>query len=158
MLPLEGDPTPQPVLVTAANERSGSFSPDSRWLAYVSDETGGDEVYAMAFPGGEGRRLISTSGGTEPVWSPRGDELFYRNGDRMMAVPVQLGQALEAGTPVQLFEARYDREPAPSGSQSYDVSLDGQTFYMIDNSQDRSSRIVVVENWLEELRRLVPTD
>ena len=112
----------------------------------------------MAFPGGEGRRLISTSGGTEPVWSPRGDELFYRNGDRMMAVPVQLGDALQIGIPVQLFEARYDREPAPSGSQSYDVALHGQTFYMIENSQDRDARIVVVESWIEELKRLVPTD
>lgn len=159
VLPLEGDPTPLPVAVTQFNERSPSFSPDGRWLAYVSDQSGGDQIYVQRFPSTEGPQIVSTDGGTEPIWSPKGGELFYRDGDRVMAVRIVTEPSLRAGSPTVLFESRMTLTPVPSGSQSWDVAPDGESFLMIQPSEGSVlNRIVVVENWFEELKRLVPTE
>ena len=159
VLPMDEDREPVPMAVSSSNERSPAFSPDGRWLAYVSDEAGRDEIWVRSLEREEGRRVISTDGGTEPVWSPAGDELFYRNGDRMMVTSVELGETFEATSPQLLFEGDYVNEPPPSGSQTYDVSRDGQRFLMTQPvEQPNSERIIVVQNWFEELKRLVPTD
>ena len=143
-------------LQTPFNERSPRFSPDGRWIAYVTNESGRDEVYAQAFPGPGGRWRISTDGGVEPVWAPNGREVFYRNGDKMMAVPIESNAAsLSAGTPALLFEKRYEL----SGSDPYyAVAPDGQRFVMLKPDAPRSAgSIIVVQEWTRELERLVPT-
>jgi Tol biopolymer transport system component len=127
MLPLEGDRKPRPFLQTPFNETAPEFSPDGRWLAYQSDESGRFEIYVQAFPGPGGKVPVSADGGTRPRWSSKGQELFYRNGGKMMAVGVQAGLSFRAGTPRVLFEGRY-------GNQ-YDVMPDGQRFITIESSE-----------------------
>jgi eukaryotic-like serine/threonine-protein kinase len=84
VLPLQGDRRPQPLVAGRANESRAMFSPDGRWIAYQSDETGRDEIYMCLE-----KRPVSTEGGAYPVWNPNGRELFYRSGDRMVAVAVK---------------------------------------------------------------------
>ena len=104
VLPLAGERTPVPFLVTPFNERSPMFSPDGRWLAYVSDESGRDEVYVRSYPETGKKVPISAEGGTDPVWSKNGRELFYRSGDSLMAAPVKTGTAFTVSKPQKLFE------------------------------------------------------
>jgi len=140
----------QPFLVTPYNERTPTFSPDGRWIAYTSDESGRDEVYVTAFPGPRDTRMVSRDGGRTAVWSRDGRELFYRNGDRMMSVPVELQPSFAAGDPRVLFQGNFYAEPSGSGTQDYDVSPDGQRFVMIQT--EAPTRIHVILNWFEELR------
>ena len=110
LLPLEGDRKPRPFLQTSFNERVPMFSPDGRWLAwlaYVSDESGREEVYVQPFPGPGGKWQISTEGGSEPVWARNGRELFYRNGQKMIAVEITARPTFAAARPRLLFEAPY---------------------------------------------------
>ena len=102
--------------------------------------------------------MVSTEGGTEPVWARNGRELFYRNGDRMMAVSIATEPSLTPSKPITLFEAPY--ELTAPGYPNYDVSPDSQTFVMIKRSeQDAAPRqLNLVVNWLEELKRRVPTN
>jgi Tol biopolymer transport system component/predicted Ser/Thr protein kinase len=140
------------------NESVPRFSPDGRWLAYVSDESGHYEIYVKPFPGPGGTRQISTEGGTEPVWNRNGRELFYRNGDKMMAVDISSESGFSAGTPRMLFEGAY--LPTPLTTPNYDVSADGQRFLMlkpVEESQAAPTQINVVLNWTEELKQKVPT-
>ena len=152
---LAQDDDPSPFLRTSFNERSPTFSPDGRWLAYVSNESGRDEIYVLAYPGPGGRSQVSTDGGTEPVWSANGRELFYRNGDQMLTVAVETEPAFDAGDPQLLFEERYgveaDRNP------NYDVAPDGQRFVMVKSDQDSApTQLHVVLDWFEELNARVP--
>ena len=157
ILPLEGERKPWPFLQTPFNEEEPEFSPDGRWLAYQSDESGQYEVYVRPFPKAEeGKEQISTEGGTEPVWAGNG-ELFYRNGDQMMAVDITTEPSLSAGPPRLLFEGRYDVGPAPLVT-SYDVTSDGQRFLMIKTDEEEATQLNVTLNWFEELKRLVPTE
>jgi Tol biopolymer transport system component len=147
----------QPFIRTPTNESVPSFSPDGHWLAYISDESGRFEVYAQPYPGPGGKYQISTDGGTEPVWNPNGKELFYRSGDKMMAVDVTTQPAFSVGKPKMLFQGPY--VPTPFTFPNYDVSPDGRRFLMIKESEQASSlnQINVVLNWFEELKRRVPT-
>ena len=154
VLPLEGKRTPRPFLKTPFNERAARFSPDGRWLAYVSNESGRDDVYVLPFPGPGGKWQISTSGGTEPVWS-RGGELFYRSGEKMMAVSVVFGETFSSENPRLLFEGRF--VPTRRGDAGYDVSPDGQRFLLVKRVQESvPTQLNVVLNWFEELKRRVP--
>jgi eukaryotic-like serine/threonine-protein kinase len=148
---------PRPFLQTRFAEGSPTFSPDGRWLAYVSDESGRSEVYVQPFPGPGARIAISTGGGSEPVWPRRGHELFYRNGDSMMAVEVTTGPTFTAGKPRRLFDGRYARSTALW--PNYDVTADGQRFLMVKGVEEFTfpTQINVVLNWDRELKRLVPT-
>ena len=153
MLPLGGEPAP--FLTTPYNEYMLRFSPDGRFVAYVSDESGQQEVYVQPRPGPGERITISTAGGREPVWSVDGRELFYRDGDQMMAVSLTTAETLIPGTPQPLFVGNY----ASDLLYDYDVSSDGQRFLMIqENEETTRPRFHVVLNWFEELERLVPTD
>ncbi len=158
MLPMEGDREPQRFITSPNNECCEKFSPDGKWLAYVSDELGLDQVYVGPFPNPtDVKWLVSEEGGGQPVWSPDGTELFYRNGDRMVAVSVQTEPTFRRGRPEVLFEGTYVSSRFISGYQYYDISRDGQRFLMIKAEEGSTAQINVVLNWFEELKRLVPT-
>jgi serine/threonine-protein kinase len=149
----------EPFLRTRFTEGGAHFSPVGHWLAYVSDESGRPEIYVQPYPGPGGKWQISTDGGTEPQWNRNGRELFYRNGDKMMAVETTTQPSFSAGNPHVLFEGRYLARMFPLTTISYDVSADGQRFLMIKETEQAQSaaQINVVLNWQEELKRRVPT-
>ena len=153
---MSGDGSTTPFLATEFNERAPRLSPDGRWVAYVSNQSGDDQVYVRTFPDSDQMIQVSTQGGTEPVWSRDGLELFYRNGGEMLVVDVEPGGD-EFGTPRLLFEGTYESDPNGIGAANYDVSLDGQQLLMVsrDSRAERLS-LVVVENWSEELKERVP--
>jgi len=144
-----------PFLATRFSERSPMFSPEGGWLAYVSDESGRDEVYVQAYPGPGGRHLISTAGGREPVWRRDGGELFFRSGDQMMAVQVSTGDGgFRAGTARIVFEAPYSSDPW--GNPNYDVSADGRFLMVRGEAGAATTWFQVYLNWFDQLVRLVP--
>jgi hypothetical protein len=140
------------LLQTPADEFGAVFSPDGRWLAYTSNQSGRFEVYVQAFHEGGARWQISSDGGTEPVWGRNGRELFFRNGDKMMAVDVATDPKFHAGKPRLLFEGRYE---AYSLTTSYDVAPDGVRFVMVkaDQPSPAPMQFNVVLNWYEEIKR-----
>ena len=148
----------EPFLRTPFMEGAPHFSSDGRWLAYVSNESGRPEIYVQPYPGPGGKRQISPDGGTEPLWSRSGRELFYRSGDRMMAVETTTQSGFSAGKPRVLFEGQYGNSVFPLTGVAYDVSADGQRFLMVKDTQPATSatQINVVLNWFEELKRRVP--
>ena len=157
---LEDEPRVQPLLEDQFQETNPEISPDGQWLAYVSDESGQREVYVSPFPNtGEGKWRVSRGGGTEPLWAADGRELFYRDGPNVLAVAIDTSSAFASGDPQELFSGPYYRTATNRG-HTYDVTPDGQKFIMIRESEtDRGgSEIVVIQNWLNELERLVPTE
>jgi serine/threonine-protein kinase len=156
ILEMTGSREARPIIRTASDEFAPVFSPDDRWLAYVSDESGRYEVYVEPYPRGRGRWLISAGGGTEPVWSADGTELYYRSGDKMMAVPIRSRPEFDAGAPRVLFEKAL--KSGVYDSLSYDVTADGREFLMIERQLHLvPNRLNVVLHWDQELRRKVPT-
>ena len=153
---VDGTAEPQVLLGTPYEELFPSLSPDGRFLAYTSNETGRREVYVRAFPDLTGKKQISTNGGSEPVWAKNGGELFYRENRKLMNVAVRTQPEFSAGRPELLFEGQYDIEPFGADASNYDVSNDGQRFIMI-GSAEQSQQINVVLNWFDELEQLVPT-
>jgi Tol biopolymer transport system component len=139
-----------PWQVTAAFERAPALSPNGRWVAYVSDESGQDQVYLQSYPSPGTRHTVSTDGGTEPVWARDGRELYYRTGDKMLAVAVGYSPALTLGQTRVLFESPYGRDLSTArGLPNYDVAADGR-FLMIAPLSPQ--RVVVVLNWDQELK------
>ncbi len=154
-----------PLLTGPANEDNPALSPDGRWLAYESDESGREEIYVRPFPDVEAARWqVSAEGGTRPRWRQDGSELFYfvphgPEAGAVMAVTVEPGSRLQAAAPRRLFEGSYVGLPA---RQSFDVSSDGQRFLMIRKVAGTAlpaqrPRVVVVQNWFTELEQLVPS-
>jgi len=155
-----GDRKAQPFLRTPFNDSAPEFSPDGRWLVYTSNESGRTEVYVQPYPGPGGKWQISADGGTEPLWNRNGRELFYRSGDKMMAVDISTQPAFVAGKPRILFHGPYVANTPPSSGPFYDVSPDGQRFLMLKSTEQvgaAPTQINVVLNWIEELKRRVPT-
>jgi serine/threonine-protein kinase len=161
VLPLDGE-GPQPFVASPNNwECCGVFSHDSQWLAYVSDEEGKLHVYVRPYPGPGGQwRISEEEGGGEPVWSPNGEELFYRIGDKMMAVSIQTEPTFIAGRPQVLFVGSYVRSTVSAGYQYYDISPDGNRFLMLRQGEERTqvNQVEVILNWTEELKRLAPAN
>jgi serine/threonine-protein kinase len=148
-----GDDEPRPLIATAAIENAARLSPDNRWLAYMSDESGRPEIYVRPFPDVDaGKWLVSTDGGVFAVWSPSGKELFYMNGTTMMAVAIEArGTSLSIGRPEALFSG-----PFETGSPQFDVMPDGRHFIMVEADPDaRPTQIHVILNWMEEVKRAV---
>jgi serine/threonine-protein kinase len=151
---------------TRFDERGAMLSPDDRWLAYESDSSGRFEIYVRPFPNvGDGQWQVSTGGGVQPLWARDGRELFYLAGDgSLMKVPVQpVGQAWSAGPPAKLFAGGYYDGGRIRQSRHYDVTADGKRFLMIKDSGNAEvapapQTLTVVQNWHEELKRLVPTN
>jgi serine/threonine-protein kinase len=149
----------KPFLETRTADGAPELSPDGHWLAYANDDGQGREVFVRAYPGPGGPWQVSSGGGNEPKWNPRGGELFYRQGTRMMAVDVNAGTAFSAGKPHQLFEGDYTPTFGGYVRANYDVSSDGKNFLMLQpvtKEQRPPNEIDVVVNWSEELKRLVP--
>jgi Tol biopolymer transport system component len=141
------------LVATASTELSPALSPDGRWLAYASNETGQFEIYVVPFPNTDAAKwAISTGGGTEPLWSHRGSELFYRDATQhLVATKVETKPTFSSGRSTPLFPAAafYSYNFAAQ----YAVSLDDQRFLMIRPVEPSTpDRLVVVENWFEELR------
>lgn len=160
---LEGDHESHPFADIKASAGSAKFSPDGHWLAYCSNETKTPQVYVQAFPGPGPKIQVSSEGGTDPVWKRTGGELYFRNGDKMMAVAVSTTPTFTAGHPRTLWEGRYSHGmstscgPPGATSSNYDVTVDGQRFLMIkDEAPDTavSKQIVVVLGWADEVNRL----
>ena len=149
LLPV-GD-APQPLLVTPFNERGAALSPDRRLLAFVSDESGRDDVYVQAFPGPGAKVAVSTGGGIQPVWSRDGRELFYREGDWLMTVAIQ-PQPFRVAAAKKLFELAVLAYNADPNFADYDVAADGR-FVAIRHDRIGTDDVHVVLNWSEELRR-----
>jgi serine/threonine-protein kinase len=145
----DGDATP--FLLTEFDERSPKFSPDGKWLTYVSNESGRDEVYVQPFPGPGPKWLVSTDGGVDPLWSKDGRELFYRQDDQMMVVSITSSAAtFSAVRSRRLFDARFDAE---DNGPNYDVSRDGTWFVMPRSELARApDELHLVFNWFSEIR------
>jgi Tol biopolymer transport system component len=152
---LDGQHKATPFLQTRFNENIPNISPDGRWLAYISDESGRYEVYVRAFPGPGGKWQISNDGGINPVWAHSGRELFFQNGGKLMVVDIAADAALVASTPRVLFEGEYEASVGGNNGRDYDISPDGQRFVMVKSSTGQSSQIDVVINWFEELKQRV---
>jgi serine/threonine-protein kinase len=154
VLPLEGAREPECIVATEFAEWAPAFSPDGKYIAYTSDKDGKFQVYVRPYPDNDWVRLISDNFGEEPIWSPKGGELFYRNGDKWMVVSISTEPEFTAGMPRVLFEGPFNNV---SGI-SYDVAPDGR-FLVLEPEHDDSQvrELHVVANWFEELKRLVPS-
>jgi Tol biopolymer transport system component len=160
VLPLDGSGQPQPAVKSSFSNAAAKFSPDGKWVVYCSNESGRPEVFAQPWPGPGPKIQISSEGGMDPLWTRKGDEIFYRNADKMMVVPVSLAGSLQAGRPRLLWEGHYSHGMSSScgppgvSSGNYDITADGRRFLMVkDEDQDvYSTKLVVVLNWARELK------
>jgi len=156
VLPVSGSKKPYPFLKTPFEERDGQFSPDGKWIAYQSNESGRFQIYVQPFPGPGRKFQISANGGAQPRWNRNGKEIFYVSLDsKMMAAPVKLSsdsQSLEPGTPAALFPVRIAGGPLPGiAKQQYAVSSDGQRFLVnLAVDEGAPSPITLILNWHPE--------
>jgi len=161
LLTLTPSPQVKPLVATRFDERGGVVSPDGRWLAYESDRSGAYEIWVQPFPASDGLWQASTAGGAQALWAPTGRELFYRAPDGAL-----MGVAWEARDSAwvplvtrRIVQRSYSRGGAGTTVRQYDVTGDGQRFLMMkDEPQDtvEAPSINVIQNWTEELKRLVP--
>jgi serine/threonine-protein kinase len=168
-LSMEGDQKQRPLLKEKYSEVQPKISPDGRWMAYTSNESGQNQVYVRPYPDVEGGRWqVSTGGGDSPLWSSDGRELFYRIGDEVMAVSIQTKPVFNIETPKSLFHGKYasaDFSFQTLALSAWDISPDGKRFLMMKDAQGMSGnaaasfprRLNIVLNWFEELKQRVPT-
>jgi Tol biopolymer transport system component len=161
MLTLDKDRRVEPLVQTPSAEANAVLSADGRWLAYESNDSGQFQIYVRPFPEvNTGRWQVSTGGGTQPLWVRNGQELVYlASTGALMSVPVVRGTAWTAGAPSRLLDLNPYRGAEFGVSRSYDASADGKRFLMVKQGSDQSevpTSIIVVQNWFEELKRMVP--
>jgi hypothetical protein len=148
------------IVQSRAREEDPVVSRDGKWLAYSALESGVRQIYVRPFPDtNSGRWQLTTRGGNQPLWAPDGSELYYRNGAAMMAVPIRTEPVFRAGTPMQLFEGDYLNQD--DARRAYDLEYpEGRRFLMVEDYEPEveSTRLIYVENWVEELNSLVPVD
>ena len=152
-LPVSGDHKPKVFLNGPYNEYDGHLSPDGRYLAYVSDESGHDEIYVQTYPSRSDKWQVSNHGGNDPRWAANGHEMYYLSPDQqMMSVPVKSEPAFDPGTPAALFRAKV---LSPAGQRMhYSVTADGQTFIVIVPAASRLlPTTTVVVNWMAEVAK-----
>ena len=155
---MKGDRQPFPVLHSEFNETDGALSPDGRWLAYTSDETGGNQVYVRPFTGRQDNsgdrqrssamRRVSVDGGDQPRWRSDGKELFYMSVDRkIVSVSIKTGPPFEPGVATPLFDS-------PGVSQGYDVTPDGGRFLITTEPNEQRVRpLTLFVNWTATLKK-----
>ena len=164
VLSLEGERRSEPLVVAERLQEGGAISPNGRWLAYASNETGNPEIYVRPFPNvNDGRWMISSNGGHHPRWGPDGPELFYTEPttNRLLAVKVERDSTFRVTRPQPILP---DLDPVRIGvtairSRTYDVAPDGQRFLRLRlaaQSDAAAPHLIVVINWVEELKRMVP--
>jgi serine/threonine protein kinase len=141
-------------VVAAGMIRNSQFSPDGKWVAYASNESGKFEIYVTSFPGAQGKWQVSSAGGTQPRWRGDTKELFYLAPDgKMMAVPVSAGANFDAGAPAALFQAHAREFFATSEQVSYDVTKDGQRFLINTQVKNADTHpMSVILNWDAEMK------
>jgi Tol biopolymer transport system component len=149
LLPLAGDRTPLPLLTSIDDDKHPRVSPDGRWLAYVSNRSGSEEVYVRPISGAGARVSVSSGGGSEPLWAPDGTRIVYRAGARLVRARLATSPALEVVARDTLFEGPYTTDP---WHPNYDVTPDGTGFIMLQ-PVDENRRLVMIVNWVEELRQ-----
>ena len=154
VLPMSGDPKPTPYLQTAFDEVQGQFSPDGKWMAYVSNESGPLQVYVQPFPASGGKWQISSEGGTQPRWRGDGKELFYLGPDRrLMSAEIRTAPKFETSVPKPLFQSQVLGGPATLTSYRYAAAADGQRFLIHGATEEAAAApITVVENWQAGVR------
>lgn len=151
ILPLSGERTPYAFLeLPTSREEAPTISPDGRWLAYASDLSGRYEVYVNGFPSPGRRRQISVAGGTSPVWSRDGSALFYRVSESLIEVAVSTTPEFAVLRRTVVFDGPYADWPYHS---AYDIAPNGRDFVMIKHSEQREGELVIVLNWLDEIRQ-----
>jgi eukaryotic-like serine/threonine-protein kinase len=166
MLSVEGDPKYQPLLHEKYQEFGPQIHPDGQWIAYVSNETGMDEIYVRTFPEvDKGRWRVSSSGGDIPLWSRDGRELFWRSGDAIMAAAVKTDPSFRFEKPEIIFRGKFVSSssdyPHPANNP-WDISLHGERFLMMketgstESSAQGPRKINVILNWFEELKQKAP--
>jgi Tol biopolymer transport system component len=152
-----------PVLqIPQQRAQNGVVSPDGRWLAHDGSDDGPLQIFVRPFPNvTEGRTQISTGGGAHPLWSRNGRDLLYMAPDgALMSTSVDPGPTWAAKAPTRVSQGPYFRGAGVSGARTYDISPDGERFLVlkpVEDTQTAPAQIVVVQNWLEEVKRLVPT-
>jgi len=160
-LSLVGDPDMEALLAEDFGERQPRISPNGRWLAYTSDQSDQPEVFVRPFPNvrGGGPWRVSRAGGEEPLWSPDGREIYYRQGSTVWAASVETSPTFAPTSWQELFPDPYRRTRGTRG-HTYDIAPDGERFLMIRESENemRQTEIIVVQNWGEELRRLLSSN
>ena len=157
IIELQGERNITVFLETPFDEGQPAISPDGRWVAYLSPESGRQEIYVRPFPGPGGKWQISTEGGVAPVWARNGRELFYASSPtgQLMAVDITTEPTFQAGTPRVVLEEGF-RLVAGTQGANYDVSPDGQRFLMVQGGEANLTQLNVVLNWFEELKERVP--
>jgi Tol biopolymer transport system component len=155
MVPMSGEHKPTPFLRTEFNETNALFSPDGRWVAYNSDESGTPETYVRPFLPAGGKWQVSTQGGVQPVWRSDGRELYYVALDgKIMAAEVKPGSDFSAGLPVPLFDSGLRPEGLTESRSSFVVTPDGQRFLVNTNAEEAARvPITVVVHWTAELKK-----
>jgi Tol biopolymer transport system component len=162
ILTLDQDRRVESLIETPSSELNGEISPDGKWLAYESNESGRSEIYVRPFPDvSTGRWQVSSGGGTRALWGRNGQELFYLTPTgTLMSVRPEAGITWTAGPPAKLFEGPYYAGGGGAAGRTYDVAPDGR-FLMIKPASmpdQIAATVIVVQNWFEELRRLVPVN
>ena len=142
---MEAGAKPQSVLATQFENGPASLSPDGRWIAYASNESGRNEIYVRPYPGSGGRWQVSLEGGTEPIWSRAGGEIFYRHGDDVMSARVRTKPSFEVLGRAKLFSGPF--RLAAFRDQNYSVTADGKTFLMVQPVVGPGQALVVTLGW-----------
>ena len=149
----EGGRRLEPLVQRDGNQWSVRVSPDGQWMSYADNESGQFEIYVQSLSPGGPRTQVSAGGGWQAVWHPSGGEIFYRSGNRMMAVTVNTTTPFSAKQPRELFSGAF----ASTDLANYDVTRDGQRFVMVQASDEAESRTIhLIDHWFDEVRRLVP--
>jgi eukaryotic-like serine/threonine-protein kinase len=149
VVPLTGERKPRVFVDTPAAEFGPEFSPDGKWIAYVSNESGTPEVYVVPFPGPGGKRRVTTGGGAAVSWSRDGRELYYQSGDRLVAIPVLDATEMRLGEPHVLFKGNFVTSAREDGPREYDVALGGKRFLVVQSDKTTAppAALEVLSHW-----------